>query len=59
MMSLDLNLRTTVHRSNLANHPVVGITWYEMLAYCRWLTDQLRESTLAPAWLREILHNEG
>ena len=25
-----------------ANHPVVNITWHEALAYCHWLTQQLR-----------------
>lgn len=29
---------------NLPNHPVVGITWYDAMAYCRWLTEKLRAS---------------
>ena len=28
---------------NLANQPVVGMSWYEAVAYCNWLTEQLRE----------------
>ncbi|HSN77226.1 MAG TPA: SUMF1/EgtB/PvdO family nonheme iron enzyme [Anaerolineae bacterium] len=35
----------------LPNHPVVGLTWYEALAFTRWLTEHLhRKQLLAPGW---------
>ena len=28
---------------DIANHPVVYVTWHEAMAYCGWLNEQLRE----------------
>lgn len=41
---------------NLPNHPVVGVTWYEALAYTRWLGERLAGQI--PAGWKVRLPNE-
>lgn len=42
---------------DLLNHPVVNVTWYEAVAFCRWLTGRIRQSVNAPiaGWPPELL----
>ena len=43
----------------LANHPVIGINWFDALAYCNWLTAQLRQWPGTPEPLATLLRQQG
>ena len=43
---------------NLPNHPVVGVTWYEALAFSRWLDEHYGKAGVLPAGLHVNLPNE-
>jgi formylglycine-generating enzyme required for sulfatase activity/predicted ATPase len=44
---------------DLPNHPVVGVSWYEALAFCNWLTLKLREGGKLATAQRLILPTES
>ncbi len=47
---------------NLANHPVVGISWYEAMCFCRWLSEQVKQQLTLPSeaqWEKAARGNEG
>lgn len=43
----------------LPNHPVVNVSWYEVLKYCDWLTEHLRAWQGTPEPLATLLCREG
>lgn len=56
---LDLYERATGLYDDQLNQPMVLVRWDEAMAYCRWLTHELREWPHTPATLQKLLENEG
>ncbi|MCE7989447.1 MAG: NACHT domain-containing protein [Caldilinea sp. CFX5] len=47
-----------IHPYSLPNHPILGISWYEALAFTRWLTFYLRDNKFIPRNWIVTLPNE-
>ena len=42
-------------KDGLANHPVVGVSWYEALAFTQWLTTRLQEAgKISKDWVIQL-----
>ena len=42
-----------------SNLPVVAVSWEEAVAYCKWVTKEMRASERTPEELRKLLRGEG
>jgi len=44
------------------NHPQIGVSWYEAVAFCKWLSEQLEGQISLPSefqWERAARHTDG
>ncbi|MEM7127858.1 MAG: SUMF1/EgtB/PvdO family nonheme iron enzyme [Chloroflexota bacterium] len=44
------------------NHPQIGVSWYEAMAFCRWLSQELDRPITLPSeahWERAARHTDG
>ncbi len=47
---------------SIPNHPQVGVSWYEAMAYCHWLSQRLGRTVRLPSeaqWERAARHTDG